>query len=566
MVAQIMLQELAPPEIDSSIESNGADKFVRRNLIVAEEDSDPDDDFIPGPTSAHRSVGIMDLSTGLDLSQSIMKGSGMLASRQDLAMPVEEFAFGCKLLQQAALGNKKAMEAILMKRPGYVNFRDYDRRTALHVAASEGHLEICEFLIMKGAKINRSDRWGGSALDDAHRHRHQGVVQFLRDHGATTGSANQSTNIITAAADGDLDEVRLLLTIGNIDLNEGDYDRRTALHLAAGEGHTKIVEILCKAGSNTNAPDRWGGRPLDDAKSGKHTACIKVLEHYGAEKGSHEGEADVSSRRREVANLEVNFREVEMIDRIGAGAFGEIYKCRWRGTLVAAKCIKSATIRKKWLKAQAMESIAKGADVDDAMRELDAAEMTDQDKEAALHDFRQEISVLKSLRHPHIMLLLAYSTTEDHEIMISELMKCSLLDVFKAHIVHGTKLRKKDQIVYATHLAQGMYYLQTCKPPIIHRDLKPANLLIDHSGVLKVADFGLCKLRPDPKTGKSTDTFIMTGETGSYRYTFSEKLSNIVVYCYYSLTKSFQFLIDTWLQKCIATKVIRRRSIPTLTL
>lgn len=531
---------------DPSIEvvDNDADTSVRRKLIIAEEDSDADDDFIPGPTSSRRPiVAVMDLSRGLDVSRSSMKGSGMLASRKDLAMPVEEFAFGCKLLQQAALGNKVEMDAILMKRPGYVNFRDYDRRTALHVAASEGHLEICESLMVKGAKINRSDRWGGSALDDAHRHCHKEVVQFLRDNGATTGNANQTANLITAAADGDLEEVRLLLTIANIDLNEGDYDRRTALHLAAGEGHAEIVELLCKAGSDPNAPDRWGGRPLDDAKSGKHPICIKVLEHYGAEKGCHEGEVDDSSKRREVANLEVDFGEVEMIDRIGAGAFGEIYKCRWRGTLVAAKCIKSATIRKKWLKAQAMERIAKGADVDEAIKELDEAEMTDQDKEEALRDFRQEISILKSLRHPHIVLLLAYSTTANHEIMISELMKCSLLDVFKAHIVHGTKMKKKDQIIYATHLAQGMFYLQTCKPPIIHRDLKPANLLIDHSGVLKVADFGLCKLRPNPKTGKSTDTFIMTGETGSYRYAFSEKVSNVSSYIATSrLPSRFNFL------------------------
>ncbi|OEU18680.1 ankyrin, partial [Fragilariopsis cylindrus CCMP1102] len=88
------------------------------------------------------------------------------------------------LLQAAALGNKAMMEVILHKRPRFIDFRDYDRRTALHVAASEGHLEICTFLVQRGAKINRSDRWGGSPLDDASRHRHKEVIKYLRSLGA----------------------------------------------------------------------------------------------------------------------------------------------------------------------------------------------------------------------------------------------------------------------------------------------------------------------------------------------------------------------------------------------
>jgi serine/threonine protein kinase len=185
--------------------------------------------------------------------------------------------------------------------------------------------------------------------------------------------------------------------------------------------------------------------------------------------------------------------------------------------MVAAKCIRSAKIRKEWAVKQAIRQMEGGGDMDEAIREIDEAEMSESDKNEAMADFRQEISILKSLRHPNIVLLLAYSATADLEVMISELMKCSLLDVFKAHIVNGTKMNKKDQIVYATQLAQGMLYLHTCKPPIIHRDLKPGNLLVDQSGVLKVADFGLSKVRPDPQK-REKDSFMMTGETGSYRF------------------------------------------------
>ena len=73
---------------------------------------------------------------------------------------------------------------------------------------------------------------------------------------------------------------------GNVDVNKGDYDSRTALHLAAGEGRTAMVEFLCQNGANVNAADRWGNRPLDDATTNQHEACIEILQKYGASSGA----------------------------------------------------------------------------------------------------------------------------------------------------------------------------------------------------------------------------------------------------------------------------------------
>jgi ankyrin repeat protein len=411
----------------------------------------------------------------LSLTEHRIKGNGILASRADLGLAPEEFAAGCNLLQAAAAGDLARVEVLLNNTPHHVNFRDYDRRTALHVAASEGHLNICQYLVLaKQAKINRSDRWGGSPLDDAHRHRHQDVVLFLRQQGAATGSGSRSTNLITAAAEGDVDEVQMLLTSSNpkivkVLVDKGDYDKRTPLHLASSEGHVQIVLLLCKAQANVNAEDRWASRPLDDALKAEQQECADVLVKYGAKRSptllqrmmTMSENIDSSQARREQDNLKVDFEELAMVDRIGSGAFGEIFKCRWRGTMVAAKCIKSAKIRQDWVNKRALQSIEAGADVDEAMKMMDEAEMDLSDKEEALSDFRQEIAVLKSLRHPHIVLLLAFSTTENYEVMISELMECSLLDVFKAHQVHKTRLAKKSAISYAVQLARGMNYLHT---------------------------------------------------------------------------------------------------------
>ena len=68
-------------------------------------------------------------------------------------------------------------------------------------------------------------------------------------------------------------------------MNQGDYDQRTALHLAAGEGQSATVQLLCEKGANVNVQDRWGNRPLDDAVNANHKGCIEILEQYGGKQG-----------------------------------------------------------------------------------------------------------------------------------------------------------------------------------------------------------------------------------------------------------------------------------------
>jgi lysophospholipase len=45
-------------------------------------------------------------------------------------------------------------------------------------------------------------------------------------------------------------------------VNVADYDGRTPLHIAACEGHFKVVELLLKNGANLHLRDRFGNSPL----------------------------------------------------------------------------------------------------------------------------------------------------------------------------------------------------------------------------------------------------------------------------------------------------------------
>jgi len=61
-----------------------------------------------------------------------------------------------------------------------VNLPDYDMRTCLHVAASEGHLDCVKLLCLFGSNPNSKDRYGNTPLDDARAEGHDDVVQFLQ--------------------------------------------------------------------------------------------------------------------------------------------------------------------------------------------------------------------------------------------------------------------------------------------------------------------------------------------------------------------------------------------------
>lgn len=84
-------------------------------------------------------------------------------------------------------------------------------------------------------------------------------------------------NFIWSASQGDINEVKRYIALG-VDVNQGDYDKRTALHLAAAEGNKEVAIYLILKGANINAQDRWGMKPINDAKANNHQEIIAILE------------------------------------------------------------------------------------------------------------------------------------------------------------------------------------------------------------------------------------------------------------------------------------------------
>ncbi|KAH9324543.1 hypothetical protein KI387_004721, partial [Taxus chinensis] len=279
------------------------------------------------------------------------------------------------------------------------------------------------------------------------------------------GSGDTSYQLLFYASRGNVDGLIEELK-GGVSPNLADYDNRTALHLAACEGHTDIVKILLDYKANVNCLDRWGSTPLSDARRCSHEDIYDLLKATGGLE-SHVNEID--------------YNELDMKNwsRIGEGAYGEIYLVKWRGANVAAKTIRA--------------SIASNIRIRSS--------------------FRKELDLWQTLRHPNIVQFFAVVNHPDRLIFLTEyLPNGNLDDVLR----RKGRLDALTAVKYALDIARGMNYLHQHKPtPIIHRDLTPGNVLQDEEGNLKVTDFGLSRIVQDKNLH---EPLKMTGRTGSFRY------------------------------------------------
>jgi serine/threonine protein kinase len=160
--------------------------------------------------------------------------------------------------------------------------------------------------------------------------------------------------------------------------------------------------------------------------------------------------SSTNSEEREEREWIIRIEDLTFSERISEGSFGVVFKGLYRNSPVAIKIIKNSSNDES---------------------------------------FHHEVRVLKSLRHPNIVLFMGVCLKDDNKFIVTELMMGKSLE----HLLYQAtsrltadaspfNLHRNITFTHKIHLlldvVKGMIYLHNLEPPLLHRDLKPSNILV----------------------------------------------------------------------------------------
>ncbi|MDX1581970.1 MAG: FHA domain-containing serine/threonine-protein kinase [Thermoanaerobaculia bacterium] len=115
--------------------------------------------------------------------------------------------------------------------------------------------------------------------------------------------------------------------------------------------------------------------------------------------------------------------------------------------------------------------------------------------------FIKEADILSRLRHRYITSFYEFIPSDPGAVLVMEFVQGSPVDHL---IAQRGALPVRDAIAIAQALLEALVYAH--RKNIIHRDIKPANLILQPSGMLKVTDFGIAKMRDSSSEGQTVLT------------------------------------------------------------
>jgi serine/threonine-protein kinase len=126
--------------------------------------------------------------------------------------------------------------------------------------------------------------------------------------------------------------------------------------------------------------------------------------------------------------------------------------------------------------------------------------------------FYQEAKAAGGLNHPNIVTIYDVGKTGDVPYLAMEYLEGSELHEVMRHM---KPMAPEHAVEIAAQVADGLAYAH--ERGVVHRDIKPANIMVVRDGLVKIADFGVARMR---SSERGPDTHVV----GSPRYMSPEQV------------------------------------------
>jgi serine/threonine protein kinase len=186
-----------------------------------------------------------------------------------------------------------------------------------------------------------------------------------------------------------------------------------------------------------------------------------------------------------VAELQARIPQYEILELIGQGGMGAVYKARQPGLgrFVAIKILPFEINQSPGFTER----------------------------------FAREARALALLSHPHIVAVHDFGQAGDMCYFVMEYVD----GVNLRQALQAKKMDTREALAIVPQICDALQFAHD--EGVVHRDIKPENILIDKRGRVKIADFGLAKLLgPDPSGLSLTGTLQVMG---TLRYMAPEQMS-----------------------------------------
>ena len=323
------------------------------------------------------------------------------------------------------------------------NSKDFHKVTALHIAASEGYVSVCEALLDYGSNTELNPR---NVLDRTPLH-----LSCIRGHL----------------------EVSQLLVRSGADVNVQDFEGNTPLHLAVEQGYVQLIAWILTKSPDVTLANRNGKLPLQCTNNPEIANLIKEYYRRNALElpagrislGKTIDKSRNEPKRIQISDVaqandnkdgKVGPMDFEVLQVLGKGSFGEVFLVQKHDTkmLYAMK-----VLRKDKIMGQNLIKYAK-----------------------------TERNVLSYVKHPFIVSLNFAFQTPEKLFLILDYCPCGDLGF------QISREKRFDEFRARIYICEVLLALEELhKRDIIFRDLKPDNIVLDEEGHAMLTDFGLSK-------------------------------------------------------------------------